>query len=147
VTEAQFRNLLIYAGVALLNMLAIAVAAALAGGTMPGFRANEFFEPAKGELVALLTLAAPILSTWLASNRPRFGSEQLAAEVGVFKDLGFHRDDLTVLPKGGRVPDPAIAPDSTAPAVAPRLSDEDIDRLARRGLELMRQVPPTEVKP
>jgi hypothetical protein len=75
---------------------------------MPGFRDGELLAPAKNEAVGLLALLAPILSTWLVSNRPRFGSEHLAAEVGAYKEMGYHRDDLTVRPKGGS--EPSVAP-------------------------------------
>jgi hypothetical protein len=116
-SDLKLQNLLIYLGVGLLNALAIATAAALAAGTMPGFRDGEFLRPSEDVVVGLLALLVPVLTTWLASNRPRFGSEQLAAEVGAYRDLGYHRADLTVLPKGGRAPDPTRATDHAFPVV------------------------------
>jgi hypothetical protein len=117
VSNDQLKNLLIYIGVALANMVAIGVAAALAAGTMPGFRDGELLAPAKTEAVGLLALLAPILSTWLASNRPRFGSEGIAAKVNSLREQGYHRDDLTVRPKGGSRPDLDAAAERGTPLV------------------------------
>jgi hypothetical protein len=131
VSNDQLKNLLIYIGVALANMVAIGVAAALAAGTMPGFRDGELLAPAKTEAVGLLAVVAPILSTWLASNRPRFGSEHLAAEVGAYKEMGYHRDDLTIRPKGGSVPDPG-ATDGSPVVLTPGQIKQVADELEAR---------------
>jgi len=98
-TTAQLNNLLIYVGVAVANMLTIAVSAVLAGGTLPGFREGEPFAPARGQLVALLAIIAPVLTTWLASNRPRFGSEDIAGQVNGLRAQGVHRSEMVVLPQ------------------------------------------------
>jgi hypothetical protein len=66
-TPARLQNLLIYVLTAMANILAIALAAALAAGTMPGFRDGEMLAPAKTEMAALLAFVIPILS---GSSRP-----------------------------------------------------------------------------
>jgi hypothetical protein len=141
VSNDQLKNLLIYVGVALANMIAIGVAAALAAGTMPGFRDGELLAPAKTEAVGLLALLAPILSTWLASNRPRYGSEHLAADIGAYKDMGYHRDDLKVVLKKDAVPDPGAMGGS--PVV---LTPDQVKQVADE-LEARMRATPAEVKP
>ena len=84
-TPAQIRNLLIHTGLALASMLAIAVGAALAGGTMPGFREGEFFAPAAPTFVALIALLTPILTSAVAATRPKLGQEETSALV---KEVG-----------------------------------------------------------
>lgn len=128
-TDAQLRNLLTYLAVALLNILAIAVAAALAGGTMPGFREGEFLRPSEDAAVGLLALCVPLLTTWLAAHRPRLGSEGIAADVGAYKALGFHRADLTVVPKAGRTA-------QVAARTNVMLAPDQLDDLAERLLAL-----------
>lgn len=98
-TAAQWRNLLIFVAVAVANIVVIAVAAALGGDTMPGFREGEPLRPGKDQAIGLLALLAPIISGWIVQNRPRFGSEGLAAEVDARRREGYARDDLTVIPK------------------------------------------------
>jgi hypothetical protein len=95
--SAQMKNLLVYCGVAVANMLAIATAAALAAGTLPGFREAEFLAPAVPSLVALVALLAPIPTAWLASNRPRIGSEGLSEQVNALKAQGVPKDRMVVL--------------------------------------------------
>jgi hypothetical protein len=102
-TQDRVNNLLIYSLVALANILAIALSAALATGAMPGFRDGEFLAPAKAEMAGLLGILVPILSAWVAANRPSFGGEGLAAQAGVYRQEGYHRDEMVVLPRD-RVP-------------------------------------------
>lgn len=109
-TPAQLKNLMIFVAVVALNMAAIAVAAALAANTMPGFRDDEFFAPARTEAIGLLALVIPILGGWITQNRPRFGSEKLASEVNSLRDRGYSRHDLQVVPKPGVVPDRPTTP-------------------------------------
>lgn len=84
-TDQTLRNLGFYALIALVNMVAIATAAGLGAGTVPLFRDGEFMAPARGDLAALLAVGLPLLSTWLAANRPKYGHEAIASladEVG-----------------------------------------------------------------
>jgi hypothetical protein len=96
---AMLRNLLIYAGVAVVNALAIALAAALAAGSLPGFREGEFLAPATASIIALMAILTPILTAWLASNRPRFGSEGLADDANQLRAMGISRADMEVVEK------------------------------------------------
>jgi hypothetical protein len=64
-------------------------------------------------LCSIWQLVVPILGGWIAQNRPRFGSERLASEVDAYREMGYHRSELTVRPKPG-VPaptDPAADPE------------------------------------
>lgn len=105
--DPKLNNLLIYLIVGVLNVCAIAVGAGLASGTLPGFRPGEGFAPAGPALTALLAVVVPTLSTWMAANRPRLGSEGLAADVSALKARGYHRKDMTVVPKAGAVSEAA----------------------------------------
>lgn len=98
-TPARVQNLLVYCGVGLLNILGLSTAAAMAAGSMPGFRDGEFFRPSQPEAIALLTIVLPIFSTWLAAHQPSWGGEGLAAQANVYRDQGVHRDDMVVLPR------------------------------------------------
>ena len=95
----RFINLAYYVGVAVANMLAIAIGAGLAAGTLPGFRDGEPFAPAAPSMVALLAVVTPILTAWLASNRPRFGSEELAHDVDEARKAGVSRKRMAIRPK------------------------------------------------
>lgn len=104
-TTAQLHNLAIFIGAVVANIVAVSVAAALAGDTMPGFREGEFLRPGRDEAIGLLALLVPILSGLVVQNRPRFGSERLAAEVDERRKQGYSRNDLTVVPKDRVAPD------------------------------------------
>jgi hypothetical protein len=130
-TPARLQNLLIYVLTAMANILAIALAAALAAGTMPGFRDGEMLAPAKTEMAALLAFVIPILSGLVAANRPSLGGEGLAAQASVLRQKGYHRDDMVVLSPDDAVA--AIAGDGQAgaaftPVQVQQLTDELIRR-------------------
>jgi hypothetical protein len=128
ITPARLQNLLIYCGVALLDMLAIAVSAALAAGTMPGFREGEFFHPTQNALTGLLIIMTPILSTWLAAHQPSWGGEGLAAQASVISaQQGIHRDEMVVLS-----PDQAVAAVAGAPAAPDEIADLVVARIEAR---------------
>lgn len=93
------RNLLFYVLIALVNMALIAFGYALVAGTLPGFRAGEPFAPAGPALASLLAILLPILSGWLAANRPRLGSENLADDVNKLQKAGVPKDEMAVVPK------------------------------------------------
>lgn len=103
-TDRQIRNLLVYCGIAVADMLVVAIAAALAAGAMPGFREGELMAPAAPILAAVLAVLTPILTTALASTRPRFGSEELAHDVDQARAAGVSRKRLTVRAKRGGEP-------------------------------------------
>lgn len=124
-TDLQLRNLFVYCAIAAADMVAIALAAALATGSVVGFREGEFMAPAAPTLATVLAVLVPILSTALAASRPRWGSEEIAHDVDVARKAGVSQRRLTVKPKG--------------PAPTPVLSDEDVDRIAKRGLAVMRE--------
>jgi hypothetical protein len=104
VTTAQLRNLLVFCCVVLAQVVVISVAAALAADTMPGFREGDFLRPGRETLIGLLALLTPIVAGWVMQNRPRWGSEELAQRVNELRDQGYHRADLTVVPKDGAAP-------------------------------------------
>lgn len=129
-TTAQLNNLLIFVGVALLNMLVIASAAALAAGTMPGFREGEFLRPAASTAVALLAFLAPILSSWISANRPRLGSEGLAQQVNDLRAEGVSRSQMVVVSRD----------DAALPLpVAGRLTAEQLAQVANELERRMRE--------
>lgn len=99
-STARLRNLLVYVGIACADMLVISAAAALGADAMPGFRPGEFLAPARTSAVTLLAVVAPCLSAWLASNRPRFGSEPIAAQVNALSERGVPRGEMVVLTQG-----------------------------------------------
>lgn len=98
-TVAQFRNLSIYAGIWIAIALAGALGLAIGNGAVPGFSDGQILAPARTEIASALALLVSGGGIWLAANRPRFGSEMLAATVSAYKALGYHRDDLAVMPK------------------------------------------------
>ncbi len=103
----------------LANVALGAFAIQLAGGKVPIPEAWAWTIPI---LLAVVTTASTLL--------PRAGSEGLAAQVDALKSQGIEKRDMVVLPV-----DEAVRRQN---GDLPPLSDEDIDRLARRGLELMR---------
>jgi hypothetical protein len=98
-TDRELRNLLIYVLIAVAQMALIVLGAALGTGTLPGFRPGGPFEPAGPALAALIALLAPIVATWLAANRPRLGSAELAHQVDQARKGGTPRHRLMVQPK------------------------------------------------
>jgi hypothetical protein len=102
--DLTLRNLGVYCIVALANMLAVVVSAGLIAGTVPGFRVGEFLAPATGLMVALLAIVVPILTAWLAANRPRLGSEHLAAQVSELGAEGVPKRDMIVVPRDDEAP-------------------------------------------
>jgi hypothetical protein len=131
ITPARLQNLLIYVLTAMANILAIALAAALAAGTMPGFRDGEMLAPAKVEMAALLAFMIPILSGFVSANRPSYGGEGLAAQANVLHQQGVHRDDMVVL-----APDDAVAAIARNGAASVAFTPEQVDQVAARLLEL-----------
>jgi hypothetical protein len=106
--NAQLKNLLVFIAVVACNILVISVASALGADTMPGFREGEFLRPGREPALGLLAILAPIIGGWIMQNRPRFGSEGLAAQTDAYRELGYHRSQLEVVPKRGVEP-PTIA--------------------------------------
>lgn len=115
-TDLAFRNLLMYVLLWVANVLAICAAAALAAGTMPGFQEGQFFAPASSVVLGSLMLAVPTLTGWLAANRPRIGSEQLAADVDKQRKAGRSRRALKVTPK--------VVEEPVPPELVTKLADE-----------------------
>lgn len=128
-SDAQLRNLLIHVGLVAANIVVIALAAALTAGTLPGFRDGEALAPARAELTALLVLVGPIITQAIAASRTRLGSEGLAAEVDVYRERGYHRDDLTVVPRV-RVTAPTGDAPAAPPAPTVALTGVDVQRVA-----------------
>jgi hypothetical protein len=119
VNRAQFVNLLIFVAVVVCQITVVSVAAALASDTMPGFREGELFRPGRDLAIGLLALLGPIIGGWVIQNRPRFGSEPVAAQVNDLRAQGVSRQDMVV---------------TTADTVATALSDrpftpEQVDQL------------------
>lgn len=95
--QSSVNNFLIYCGLAVAQILALAVAAALAAGAMPGFREGEFFAPAADLLATLMTVITPILATAVAASRARLGSETIARQVEDLREQGVPRSQMVVL--------------------------------------------------
>lgn len=117
-STAQLKNLAIFCGVVVVNIIVISVAAALGADTMPGFREGELFRPGRESAIGLLAIVAPIISGWIVQNRPRIGSERLAAIVDDYRERGYHKSDLTVVPKEaltGEPPATGAGSERTAP--------------------------------
>jgi len=123
--QRAFKNLLIYIGIAVANMAAIALAAGVAGGSLVGFRDGDPFAVAGPSMAALLAVVTPILSTWLASNRPRIGSEAIAAAVDERRHAGQSRKSMVVRSKGS----PPDADEVMTPSQLKQVSDEIERRL------------------
>jgi hypothetical protein len=116
----QFKNLLIYVCIAIANMVAIALAAGVASGNLAGFRPGDPFEVAGPAMAALLAVVTPVLSTWLASNRPRIGSEEIAAQVDQRRRHGQSRKTMVVRTAGSP---PATVDDTVSAEQAARIAD------------------------
>jgi hypothetical protein len=43
------------------------------------------------------------------STLTRVGSEHIAQQVNALREMGYHRDDLAVVPRGGSAPDPGAS--------------------------------------
>lgn len=97
--DKRLWNVLAYCGIALLNLLLTLLAIAITAGTIAGFRPGEPFAPYAAQFTAIIAVATPALSAWLNSNRPRIGSEGLAADVKELQKDGFSRQDMTVVTK------------------------------------------------
>jgi hypothetical protein len=52
-----------------------------------------------------------------SATRPRTGSEPIAQKVNALREMGYHRDDLTVVPKADRRPDLDAAAERGTPLV------------------------------
>lgn len=97
------------------------------------------------DVIAVRALAATFTTSFFgslatvagASQLTRLGSEQIAAQVNALKADGVPRSEMVVLSQDDAAA--VLATDRTAPGTLPALSDADIDRLARRGLELMHE--------
>lgn len=104
-TYAQLQNRLTY------GLIAIAVAVggifgtAIGAGLVYGFRDGEPMAPVRIEVASAIALMVAAGGQWVSANRPRDGSEGLAADVGALHAAGYHRKDLTVVPKPGATPD------------------------------------------
>lgn len=94
----RLRNVLIYSAIACLNAAAVVAAALVAQGAVPALEAGGWAEPAKPILLAMLAVLVPSLASWLAANRPRLGSEAVAAQVDVLEKRGNRRRQMRVLP-------------------------------------------------
>jgi hypothetical protein len=112
--EAQLlrlRNVMIYGLVAAINGLATVAAAMLAAGTLPWFEGEGAMAPAKPIFLTALAVLVPALTSWLAANRPRVGSETLAAQVDDKTKLGIAKTDMQVVvprsPEATEVPEPS----------------------------------------
>lgn len=49
----------------------------------------------------LAATLGPIVTGLIARQLTRAGSEELAAQVSAYKSIGYHRDELAVVPQGG----------------------------------------------
>ncbi len=97
--DKRLWNVLAYCGIALLNLLLTLLAISITAGTIAGFRPGEPFTPYAAQFTAIIAVASPALTAWLAQNRPRVGSEELAEDVKALQKDGKHRSELTVVTK------------------------------------------------
>lgn len=95
--DKRLWNVLAYCGIALLNLLLTLLAIAITSGSIVGFRPGEPFTPYAAQFTAIIAIATPALTGWLNSNRPRIGSEVLAADVRALQKDGVPRSEMTVL--------------------------------------------------
>lgn len=95
-TDLQLRNILIYC----LLWVAVAIAGplgfAISSGAVPGFGDGEALASARGEIAGALALLVTAGGMYLAANRPRVGSEEIAAQVDAERKGGTSRRALTV---------------------------------------------------
>jgi hypothetical protein len=63
------------------------------------------------------TLFGALATAAGSATRPRTGSEPIAQKVNALRDMGYHRDDLTVVPKANRRPDLDAAAERGTPLV------------------------------
>lgn len=99
-TELQFRNVLVYVLLWVLVALAGPLGTTIGTGAVPGFGDGEPLAPARGEVAGALALLMTAGGMYLAANRPRVGSEQIAADVDAARKSGVSRRALTVQTKG-----------------------------------------------
>jgi hypothetical protein len=119
-SEAQIRNAALYVAYALAGALVATGLQFAAALNAPG--PVEWRPLAATFTTSLFGALATALG---ASRLTRLGSEPIAEQVNELRERGVPRSQMAVVPMTDRP--------------APRLSDEDVDRLARRGLELMRE--------
>jgi hypothetical protein len=77
--------------------------------------------------VVLGTGITALITAYGGSLLPRFGSEHIAQQVNSLREMGYHRDDLAVVPRGGRAPDPgatAGSPVVLTPDQVKQVADE-----------------------
>jgi hypothetical protein len=65
------------------------------------------------------------------STLTRVGSEHIAQQVNALREMGYHRDDLTVRPRGGSAPDP-VATDGSPVVLTPDQVKQVADELEQR---------------
>lgn len=99
-TTARLQNIAVYVAIGVAILLAGALGQAVGNGALPGFRDGETFASVRGQIGDLIALLATSGGLWLAANRPRQGSEALAADVNELQQAnGTHRADMTVISK------------------------------------------------
>lgn len=98
-TTARLQNVAIYVAIGVAILLAGALGQAVSAGNLPGFQDGQTFAGVRGQIGDLIALLATSGGIWLAANRPRQGSEGLAADVSALHDEGVHRADMTVISK------------------------------------------------
>ncbi len=108
---AQWRALGLYALWALIGAL---VATGTDLGTMLAGSGDLSWRPLAATFMK--ALCGALTTTALASQVARYGSENLATDANVLRAVGYHRADLTVVPKPGAVPEPTRA-DATIAAL------------------------------
>ena len=98
-TTDRLLNIAVYVAIGVAILLAGALGAEIGEGTLPGFQDGQTFAGVRGQIGDLIALLATSGGIWLAANRPRQGSEGIAAEVKDLQASGVHRADMTVVTK------------------------------------------------
>lgn len=98
-TTAKFRNIATYGAIGIAIYLLMNLGDAIQSGLMPGFMDGQTFAPSRERIADLIELITAAGAMWLAANRPRFGSERLAADVKALQADGVSRQDMTVVTK------------------------------------------------
>lgn len=97
-TTARLQNIAIYVAIGIAIFLLSDLGKAVEDGLLPGFRDGETFAGSRARIGDLIALLAAGGGLWVAANRPRFGSEKLAREVGQLQKDGVSREAMTVVP-------------------------------------------------
>lgn len=120
-TNAELQNRLIYALITIMVLLSGPLAIAISSGTFPGFEDGTQLASIREQLGAAIGTLVTIGGMWLAANRPRLGSEQLAADADKLRKLGKSRRGLKVVPKGAAEPLPPEHVDQVVAAVEEKM--------------------------